>query len=86
MVVIMSNKNRSLLNTREEAQRIYYQRKTIKYLEKELNKKNNVIKDLEEYLKNYINLLMDNPDSYEELGKDILKEVLHKLRSLKERK
>ena len=46
----------------------------------------NVINELEKYIRNYINLMVNNPDIIEQGQLDILYEVLDKLKELKEKK
>lgn len=54
--------------------------------EDEIDKLNNVINELKKYIRNYINLMVNNPDIIEQGQLDILYEVLDKLKELKENK
>ena len=52
--------------------------------EKVIKKQDYVINELEKYIRNYINLMVNNPDIIEQGQLDILYEVLDKLKELKE--
>ena len=49
----MNKKERSLANSRSEAQRIYYQRQELKRVKQELQRKDNVINELKSDLEYY---------------------------------
>lgn len=55
-------------------------------LQEENDRLNNIINELEKYIRNYINLLVSKPDMIEQGQLDILYEVLDKLKALKEGK
>ena len=52
----------------------------------EVERLNNIINELEKYIRSYINLLVENPDMIEQGQLDILYEVLDKIKELKEGK
>ena len=56
----VNKKNRSLWGSRSEAQRIYYQRQTIKRLEKE----NNQLKEQRQELRNWLEEELSKSDTY----------------------
>ena len=72
------------LGDRAEARKIYEQRKTIRRKDKEIERLNNIIEELEKWLEDYI----DNTGlgEYETGIEDGLKDTLKKIQELKERK
>ena len=77
----VNKKNRSLWGSRSEAQRIYYQRQTIKRLEQE----NNQLKEQRQELRSWLEEYKENSyglGSYETGISDALGDVLNKLKEL----
>ena len=77
----VNKKNRSLWGSRSEAQRIYYQRQTIKRLEQE----NNLLKQQRQELRSWLEEYKENSyglGSYETGISDALGDVLNKLNEL----
>lgn len=72
----VNKKNRSLWGTRSEAQRIYYQRQTIKRLEKE----NNQLKQQRQELRSWLEEMLDDEKDIFSVVR--IKDVLSKLNEL----
>lgn len=75
-----NKKNRSLWGSRSEAQRIYYQRQTIKRLEKENNQLKEQRKELRSWLEKEIDEYGNSDAWLLEIG--VIKNVLSKINEL----
>lgn len=56
--------------------------KEIKRLQQELQRKDNIINAIEEYIRNYYDLLVKSPDIIKEGQLDILYEILDKIKEI----